>query len=229
MQFRFLRGLCCIKAKNSSWSQWITSRVGALLSKCPCSRVDRNVLYWRCSENCQLAFKWILATKWRFLAVNVLMIPDLIHGLIYYGLDKLIPEQNVFKLLITYPDFCQMIYVLSFCSLHAVFINGRWKEYQKLELEIRILYKTSKICSKFSLVYKNLCKESNYYSSERISHVLSCRFVFRFLSQEFAVLHLSKQEFAFLCSQCSYYLCLLVVCFFLRKKMCFCFFYLRAL
>lgn len=52
------------------------------------------------------------------------MIPDLIHGLIYYGLDKLIPEQNVFKLLITYPNFCQMIYVLPFSSLHAVFING---------------------------------------------------------------------------------------------------------
>lgn len=84
------------------------------------------------------------------MAVSMLMILVLIYGLIYYGLDKLI--KKVLKIQITYLNFCYIICLLTFHSLHAIFINGHWKEYQKLELEIRILYRTIQICSKFSLV-----------------------------------------------------------------------------
>lgn len=90
-----------------------------------------------------------------FMAVSMLMILVLIYGLIYYGLDKLIFEKMkkmVLKIQITYPNFLPDNLRLTFHSLHAIFINGHWKEYQKLEPEMRILYRTIQICNKFSLV-----------------------------------------------------------------------------
>lgn len=88
-----------------------------------------------------------------FMAVSMLMILiNLWVDLLWSGQIIFWKKKKFLKIQITYPNVCQIICVLTLPSLHAVFINGHWKECWNLELEIRILYRTIQICSKFSLV-----------------------------------------------------------------------------